>query len=192
MVCRHATKNRLGKRMDRLHPTTHCDQNPKHLQIHLHVTPKNNNTWKTTKSGDTESGNPQIGEESTSRRVPATSEGILGTKSTMIPQETLLGPCNQLKTQHSELLARKSILLDTTRTRSIKRISGKTTGKRIYPTVQKPICCPLLLHQKEKQRTTTHPRLLKSKQMDSEEPIPPPTHTRTNQSSERGKPFLKI
>jgi hypothetical protein len=113
-------------------------------------------------------------------------------KSTTIPQETLLGPRNQLKTQCPKLLARKSILFDANRTRSIKRISGKTTGKRIYLTVQKPIRRPLLLHQKEKQRTTTCPGLPKDKRMDSKEPIPPSPHPRTDQSSKRSKSLFKI
>jgi len=51
---------------------------------------------------------------------------------------------------HPKLPARESILPDTTRTNGPKRIPKETTGKRLHQTIQKPICSPLLLHQKEK------------------------------------------
>jgi len=118
MVCRHATKDRLGKRMDWLHTITHHHQNPKRPPIHLHLTIKSNGAWETMESHNTKRRHPQTRKEPPSQRIPATPESILQTKSPTIPKETFLGPCDQLKTQCPKLPTRKSILPDATRTSS--------------------------------------------------------------------------
>jgi len=151
-----------------------------------------NGPWTTTKSKDTKCRSPQTREKPPLQRVPEIPKGILRTKSPTVSKETLLGPHHRPETWCPKLSTRESVLPNTTWTSSPKRISEETTRKGLYPTIQKPICCPLLLHQKEKWRIMTCPGLLQSKWMDSEESLPPPTHTRTNQPSKRGKPLLKV
>jgi hypothetical protein len=88
-----------------------------------------------TKSDNTESESPQIREEPSPKRIPMASKGILQTKSSTIPQKTLLGSHNRIETQCPKLLTRKSILSDATRTSSAKGVSEETTGKGVYLTV---------------------------------------------------------
>jgi len=192
MVRRHATKNRLSKGMDWLCTTTHCYQNQKCPQIYLRITSTSNGSQIAMKGKNTKRRSSQTGEQPPPWRISKTPEGILGTKSSTIPKETLLGSCHWPKTWCSKLSTRKGVLLNPTRTNSLKRIPEETAGKRLHQTIQKPICCPLLLHQKEKWRIATCPRLPKCKWMDGEELIPPPTHIRIDQPSKRSKSLLKV
>ena len=154
--------------------------------------PTSNGPWTTMKSKDTKHRSPQTREQPPLQRIPETPKSILRTKGPAISKETLLGSRHWLETQCPKFLTRESILPNTTWTSSPKGIPEETVGKGLHSTIQKSICHPLLLYQKEKQRIMAHPRLLQSKQMDNKKSLPPPTHTRTNQLSGRSKSLLKV
>ena len=59
-------------------------------------------------------------------------------------------------------------------------------------TIQKPLCRPILLYQKERRTTTTSTRLQTSKRMDHMQSLPSPPHQRTYISRPRSIIILQV
>src|ERR1700722_6132923 len=103
-----------------------------------------------------------------------------------------MGSCHRTKTRSPGHNPRKDLRPYPERTKGFRRIRERTPGERIHQTVQKPVCFALLLHQKERWKAETGPRLSKSERMDDQKPIPPPIDSRTDRASKRGLPIHKV
>ena len=62
------------------------------------------------------------------------------------------------------------------RTESAPRIHQGTRTEGLHTSIQKPLCRPLLLHQKERRTTTPSPGLQTIERMDHTQSIPSPPH----------------
>ena len=93
------------------------------------------------------------------RTLPKTRPCIQRTRSAKIPRTTTMGSCNRTQERRSSHATQENICPDPRRTKSTSRVHQRTRSEGLYTPVQKPLCRPLLLHQKERRTTTTSPRL---------------------------------
>src|ERR1700679_868446 len=151
-----------------------------------------NKTFDSNESLPTSGTKSDQRETHTPPTLPKTRTSVQRTGSTAIPRTASMGLRHRTQKGRSQHSTRQSILPHTAGTGRSPRLPQGTPGERIYPTIKKPLCRPVLLYQKERWEVAPGPRLPKGKQMDHQEPLPAPPHPGAHQSSERSNPLLKI
>ena len=189
MVRRGPTSHRLGKRMDRLRATTSGyqsqDQTKDGKDPHRHSIRPTNASFKTGReTRDPNSTNP--------KRILPTLPRIQRDRIETIPTTTRMGPRHRAKTRTPRKHAREGIRPNSARTRSARNIPPRAPRQGIHHRVQKSICSPILLRQKERRKAPTGTGLLKTQRMDPPKRHTTPTHPRTHCKSPRGQPIHQI
>jgi hypothetical protein len=189
MVRRSPTSHRLGKRMDRLQTTTRSHQSQNQANNgkdpHCHsIRPTNTSFKASQETHDPTPTNP--------KGIPPTLIRVQRSRIEAIPAATRVGPRHRVKTRPPRKHARKSVRLDPARTRSTHNIPPRTPRQGIHHRVQKPICGPILLRQKERREAPTSTGLSKAQQMDPPKCHTTPTHPRAHHESPRSQPIHQI
>jgi hypothetical protein len=110
----------------------------------------------------------------------------------VIPTTTRMGPRHRTKTRPPREHARESVRPNPTRTGSTRNIPPRTPRQGIHYRVQKPVCSPILLHQKEGQKAPTSAGLPEAQQMDLPKCHTTPTHSQTHRKSPRSQPVHQV
>src|SRR3984957_17605366 len=103
-----------------------------------------------------------------------------------------MGSCHRTETRSPSHNPREDLCPYPERTKGLRRICERTPGERIHQAIQEPICFTLLLHQKERWKAETRPRLSKSERVDDQKPLPPSTNSRIDCTSKRSLPNHKV
>jgi hypothetical protein len=103
-----------------------------------------------------------------------------------------MGPCHRTKTRPPREHAREGVRPNPTRTGSTRNTPPRAPRQGIHYRIQKPVCSPILLRQKEGRETPTSTGLPEAQQMDPPKRHATPTHSRTHRKSPRSQPVHQI
>src|SRR6266702_2849139 len=113
-------------------------------------------------------------------RISRISEDIQRRTVPLIPAKTTMGSQNRPtpgSPKHNRL---QDLPHHTVRKGGVKRIHQRTTSQGIHPTIKITLLLSVLFHKKERRKTTTGSRLLKTELLNSQKPVPLATHPRTD------------
>ncbi len=176
LVRSSTTKNRLGPRMDSPRPITY--RPPVSQRRQSPVSPPTSNSATRHSRATNKTTPSQI-----RQRPPPVSRlpRCLRTMKRKRPSPIKdLGPCHRIETRRPGNPHQQNHPPLPDRTRGALPIPQRTHRPRNHPTIKKPLRRILLLYQEEKRKAQTSPRLLSSKRLDGQEPLPPSPHTLPN------------
>src|SRR5712672_997388 len=118
-----------------------------------------------------------------SANLPTPRPSLLRRSRTTFPRTAHLGSRYRPKTGSSQCTPGKNLFTHGPRTGRTEKIRHRTHPKGLHPSIQEPLCRPLLFHQKERWETPTRSGLPTVEPVDSSEYVSPPVNPSTHQQS---------
>src|SRR6266581_8921764 len=91
-----------------------------------------------------------------------------------------MGSCNRPASGSPKYNRLQDLPHHAVRKRGVKRIRQRATSQGIHPPIEITLFLSVLLYKEERRKTTTGPRLPKTKFPNSQKPVPLATHPRAN------------